>query len=485
MSATPHGAVPLVRLWASLTLVVLLCAACGLVGDGRSRSAGTEPGGGETGGVAVDQRQAAEWRRFTAALRGRWKGETLDVIGVNDPYLTAYEKVVPEFERLTGADVRTAFHPYQPTYLLETLIGDSGLAKPDIFLFDIPWVGKFATARYIEPLNSRLAKVPKDLVRYDDFFTVASDGATWKGEITGLPFAPYFNFNIYNKGLLARAGVGPPRDYDELVRVAETVTAKVAGVYGVAMNNETGAAAGQAYFEYIYNMGGRPFSSQYPGSPELYADMTPQFSSPQSIAVVELFKRLLPYEPPGKLSMEWHRRYQAFATEKAALFSSWNYDIPPLADRRTSSVGDDFGVQPVLRRPGARLVTPVGGYEMGINRRSRHKELAWDFMVWFSSPQVGARFAAAGGFPARHSVLGNPDLLKQFPYLTTLRGIAHTGFPHWLPQIPESFDVIETLGTWIAKALYGELSVEDAMARADREVGLLLKDAGYRVRDAP
>jgi hypothetical protein len=51
------------------------------------------------------------------------------------------------------------------------------------------------------------------------------------------------------------------------VRVARTVTEKVPGTAGVVLNNETGAAAGQAYFEYIHNMGGRPFPGMHPGPP--------------------------------------------------------------------------------------------------------------------------------------------------------------------------------------------------------------------------
>jgi multiple sugar transport system substrate-binding protein len=461
-------------------ITALALLACGCHGAGGSRPG---PAGEHPTGPAAAHEHARQWRAFTAGLRGKWKGRTLSVIGVDDPYISAYERIVPEFERLTGARVTTAFHPYQPTYLLENLVGRSGLATPDILIFDVPWVGRFST--YVEPLNARLAATPKALVRYDDFFAVARHGATWKGRVTGLPFAPYFLVNIYNTRLLRRAGVDrPPRDYDELVRVARTVTEKVPGTAGVVLNNETGAAAGQAYFEYIHNMGGRPFPGMHPGSPDHYADMTPQFTSPASISVVKLFKKLLPYEPPGRMSMEWHRRFAAFATAKAALFSSWNYDIGPLTDPRKSAVGGDFDVQPALRRKGVDLTTPVGGYEMGINRRSRNKDLAWDFMLWLSSPEIGARFASLGGFPARYSVLRDPGLNERFPYYRTLRRIVGTGFP-FLPQIPESYDIVETLGTWISKALYGELTVEEAMARADREVGLLLRDAGYRVRNVP
>ncbi|MFI9550738.1 extracellular solute-binding protein [Nonomuraea endophytica] len=424
--------------------------------------------------------QAEAWRTFVSGLRDKWRGETLRIISWHDN--DAAERLIPEFERLTGADVRTEFHPYQTTYLLETFLGSSRSSSQDIFVIDMPWVGKMATAEYVEPLNPYLARTPEKLVDYRDYFKVMTDGAVWDQDITGLPYTPVFVFNIYNKQLLRRAGVSPPRDFDDLVRVAAAATDKANGRYGVVMNNQTGTAVGQAYFEYIYNMGGKPFASEYPGSPDYYADMTPQFTSPQSIAVVNLFKRLLKYQPPGKLNVAWEQRFDAFAQGRAALMSTWNFDIAPLLDPKLSKVGDDFGVQPVPRKKGARLNTPVGGWQLAISRQARNKDLAWDFMVWFTSPQIGVKFASAGGFPTRYSVLGDPDLARRYPYYTILRRVVDTAFPGFRPQIPESFDVIEVLGTWIAKALYGELSTEEAMARANQDVGLLLKEAGYTVR---
>ncbi|WP_192809455.1 extracellular solute-binding protein [Actinomadura rudentiformis] len=429
--------------------------------------------------VVPASEQAKAWRTFVAGLRDKWKGKTLRVISWDDNRVAG--RLVPDFERLTGAKVKMELHPYQTTYLLETFLGSSKSSSQDIFVIDMPWVGKFAAAKYVEPLNAYLAKTPKELIDHRDFFKVMSSGAVWENDITGLPYTPVFVFNIYNNALLRRAGVKPPRDYDDLVRVARAVTERVDGAYGVVMNNQTGTAVGQAYFEYIYNMGGKPFASEYPGSPDYYADMTPQFTSPQSIAVVDLFKKLLKYQPPERMNVAWDARFDAFARGRAALMSTWNFDISPLLDPKLSVVGDDFGVQPILHKKGVTLNTPVGGWEIAINRHARNKDLAWDFMVWFTSPQVGTRFASAGGFPTRYSVLDNQELARRFPYYRILRQVVDTAFPAFRPQIPESFDVIEVLGTWIAKALYGELSTREAMIRANQEVGLLLKEAGYTV----
>lgn len=471
---------PLARLTACLAASSLAATACGAPGGSEA----PEPEEAEElfADFASSQEQGEAWEEFTSELEGKWAGETLNIVSVDDPWMPAYEEVIPAFEELTGAEINTSVFSYDATYSRELLLGDNQSSEADIFVFDMPWVGQFAGSEYVEPLDDLLEETPDELVDYDDFFQVMRDGAEWEGEIVGLPFAPYNVVNMYNTNLLDQAGVEPPRTYDDLVEVSRAVTEEVDETHGVAMNNQSGSAVGQAYFEYIYNMGGKPFESMHPDSDDYYADMTPQFTSEESLAVVELFEELLPYQPPGKLNMAWNERFNAFATGQVATISTWNYNVPEAADPETSAVVDEFEVQAPLRKDeSVELNTPIGGWEMGINRFSKQKEMAWDFMLWFTSPQIGAQFASQGGFPARYSVLNNEDLMDQYPYYTVLQDIVDTAFPAFRPQIRESFEIINTLGTWIAKVLSGELEAEEAMTRADEEIGKMLDDAGYNV----
>ncbi|MGH8793113.1 MAG: extracellular solute-binding protein [Stackebrandtia sp.] len=432
--------------------------------------------------IAGSTKQDKAWKEFTSGLRAKWEGRTLKIVNWQFANLPAWQKTIPQFEQLTGAKVETEWLSYPELYLREVSLGNSNSSAVDIFLVDMPWVGKFATSGYVEPLNEYLEKTPKALVDYNDFFEVMREGAVWEGQITGIPSAPFFGFNVYNKKLLDKAGVSPPRDFDDLRQAAQAVAEQSDGTAGVVMNNQTGSVVGQAFYEYIYNMGGKPFASEYPGSPDYYADMTPQFTSKESIAVVNLFKDLLPYQPPGKLNMEWNSRAKSFAAGEAALMSPWNDELSPLTDPRKSKVVGDFGVQPALHDSDTPLNTPVGGYEMGINRHSTQKDLAWDFTLWFTSPQTSWWLAELGGYPTRYSVLNDPDLIAKVEYYETLRQVVDTSFAAFRPQIPESFEIIEALGNWIAKALYGELSVEDAMERANQEIGTMLREAGYVVQ---
>ncbi len=117
---------------------------------------------------------------------------------------------------------------------------------------------------------------------------------------------------------------------------------------------------------------------------------------------------------------------------------------------------------------------------MGINKYGTQKSLAWDFIKWFTSPESSVTFAQDGGFPARTSALSNATLVKQYPWYNTLRDVVPTAFADCRPRISDSFTIINTLGTYISKALSGSLSAKQAMLDADHDIGTLLKSHGYK-----
>lgn len=465
---------------AALTGGILALAGCG---GGGAPTTSNPDAAKSTADFAPTEANKVAFTKLTDGLKEKYAGKTLRIIGVKDPWLPAFNAMTKEFSDLTGAQVTFENYSYDDTYSKEILLGQQRSSSTDVIMFDLPWVGQFAKTGFVEPLDDRLAAADKDLIMYDDFYKVMREGATWNGQTIGIPFAPYFIMNLYNKPLLEKAGVNPPKTIDEFQQACMTIKEKT-GVAGTAINNQTGTAVGQAYFEWIYNMGGRPFSSEAPDAAggKYYSDMTPQFSSPESKATIKMFKDLLACEPNGAANIAWQERYSSFATGQAAMISPWNYDIPPLDDPNQSAVAGQYGVQPVPVKSGVKATTPVGGWMMGINKYSTQKDLAWDFTQWFSSPAVNAAFLSKGGFSARYSVGKNPDLVKQYPWLETQAAVVDDAFPAFRPQIPEAFEIMKTLGDHIGAYLAGEKSLDQATAEADAELGALMKKSGYTVK---
>jgi multiple sugar transport system substrate-binding protein len=435
---------------------------------------------------AVGARQASPghaqlWSKFVASLKGRYSGKTLHVITINDPFVPAFQTMGNAFKSLTGASVVVDSYPYDAVYQKELLACKQHSKTYDVIVFDVPWTQAFVPCT--DHLNSRLAKEKPALIEYKDFFPVMRQAVDWHGQTIGLPFAPYFVLQHYNTKIFSALGLKPAKTLTQLVANAKAAnkSSKFPNVYGIAMNNQAGSAVGQAFFEYIYNYpGGKPFASMYPGSKDPYADMTPMFASKQGLAVINLFKQLLPHEPPGALNIAWGDRQSDFNTGKVAVVNQWDVTTPSASDPKASTVVDSHATAPFPTN--GKLVTQVGGWSMGINKYGTQKDLAWDFMKWFTSPETSVQFALAGGFPPRTSSLSNRQLLSKYAWYKTLKQVIPTAFADCRPRISESFDIINTLGTYISKALTGSMTPKAAMLAADRAVGTMLKKRGYKVR---
>ncbi len=414
-----------------------------------------------------------------------YEGKTLQVIMINDPWVPAFQKINPEFEELTGAKVVINSYDYDPTHEKQVLEGSQKSDAFDVIVLDCPWVGEFWEAGYVEDLKPYIEKSDPNEIQYDDFVEVFRVISEWKGHIVGMPFGAYFVTLDYRKDLFEKEGLTPPKTFDEWKSIAAKFTnnPNYPGMYGVAMNNQQGSPVGQAWFEYIWNVGGKPFMSCYPGSPDPYADVKPMFDSPESIEVVELFKEMLQYQPPGSLSMFWDARAQAFASGIVSMVSAWSVRTPIFLDPNRSGVADKFATAVIPAKEGVKPVPPVGGWVMGISKFSKQKELAWEYAKWFTSAEIHKKFVDVGGPPSRYSALQDPELLAKYPWFKTIEESAAMAYADCRPRIPESFEIISTVGIYVSRALSGELSAEEAMKNANEEIKALLKKGGYTMSE--
>lgn len=419
----------------------------------------------------------AKWK---AELKD-WTGKTLRIIMVADPWIDAFYGLNEEFEALTGAKVEMASYGYDQAHEKQVLEASQNSSTYDVVVMDSVWVGEFAELGFADNLNPWIEKTDSEIIAWDDYEKNFTEVSTWNGEVVGLPFSPYFINYYYRTDLFEAEGLNPPTTYDEVKKIAEKFTnnPKYPNIYGISMNNRQGSPVGQAYFEYIYNFGGKPFESTYPGSSDPYADMTPLLDSPESIAVVNYFKELLKYQPQGALNFAWDERVQLFSSGMAAQFADFDLRTPIMINPDRSVVADKLGVAMIPSKAGVDPVAPLGGYIMGMNAHSEQQELAWDYIKWFSAPDIHKKFVELSGVPARYSAMDDPELNAKYWWFPTIKEAAATSYAECRPRIPEAQEIIGIIGTWISRALTGELTTEQAMKSANSEVKTLLKSNGY------
>jgi multiple sugar transport system substrate-binding protein len=433
--------------------------------------------GGAFTGAAFADGHGVDW----AEELGDHSGVDLRIQLINDPFTTALGEIMTNFADITGANVTKDDLGYGGLYEKQILNCSQGDDTYDVLFIDGIWVGEFAEAGCIAPVEDLIAQTDETIIAWDDYIESFAGQASWDGQRQCLPIAGYWHMLHYRTDLFASAGLQPPETFADMLAAAEFFHdnpnfPELEG--GMAMNFQRGSAAGQQYFEWIYSAGGSPWVSNFVGSDDVYADLSPTLNSAEGIAMVEFFQEIAQYGPPGVENFAWDERANAFTQGKVAMINNWSVRTPLFTDPDISKVADDFGVAMFPHAEGQESVPPVGGWILCINANSNNQEAAWDFIKWFASPEVHRDFVLAGGPPSRHSAFQDEQINEEQFWTQTLYDSAKAAWPDGRPRYPGTFQVIDAIGLEVNRAIVGELPAAEALETANENVTRILRAEG-------
>src|SRR5258708_9747523 len=150
-------------------------------------------------------------------------GVTATVLTFTGPQIAEpLQRRAPEFKKLTGADITIVTVPNADLY--NTILKDqsTGTNAYQGFVLYPQWPGDFATPGYLQPLDDMI-KADKD-IQWDDvepFFRNYS--ATYSGKTYLIPLDGDFLMVYYRTDVLEKAGLKPPKTWDEYLTVAKAV----------------------------------------------------------------------------------------------------------------------------------------------------------------------------------------------------------------------------------------------------------------------
>lgn len=319
----------------------------------------------------------------------------------------------------------------------------------DVVTMDVIWTAEFAEAGYLVPLD-------RDEFAVDRFLPQPVAAATLDGTLWAIPMRVDAGLLYYRKDLLDKAGVAPPRTWEELIDQARTI-APESGVDGYVGQFDRYEGLTVNAIEAIWARGGDV----------LTADGAVAVDSREARAGVRMLADGFAsgWIPRAALTFGEEQSREAFQNGSALFLRNWPYVYRLLADPN-SPVATKFDVAPL---PGP---SALGGWNLGISSCSTHQQTARDF-IRFATTEANQRklFETAGFAPTIATLYHDPALLGRFPYLDVIRRSVASSRNR--PATPYYENVSDLVQEYLANALSNPVSADAMTARLAERLGAI------------
>lgn len=399
--------------------------------------------------------------------------KTLNILMESVPDTRYVQEMLPAFTEKTGIDVNLEIVNYAEmhTKLVPQLVSPEG--SYDLIVVDFYWVGEFAKAGWMQPLDER--------IETDSFDTSVYIPSLMDlvGKVDGTTYMlPFYNYSMgltYRKDLLAepkhqeafQAKYGmelkAPTDWDEYLKQVAYFTED----------------AGIPDFKGVVNMGLRPDPIAMEWSNYLFArgglyhdaDWNPTVATDAALQALEDYKTNIgKYGPVGAASFGFDEAFNVAAQGKAYSYLTFNMFRAVYDDPGSSEVVGKMEIAPV---PGGGL---NGAWGWSIPKSSPDPDAAWEFLKFIESPEIAKQRAALGGSATRSDVFNDPELNEKFSYYPALKELLETS--HNFPVFTYTPQFVEVLGRELSLAVTDGKDPKAALDTVQQEFTELLRKDG-------
>jgi trehalose/maltose transport system substrate-binding protein len=410
---------------------------------------------GLTAGCAATDRTKAEPGTVTLVFKhGKIAGSPgvfralLDRFEVEHPGIRVRDEALP-----SSTDLQHQF------YVISL---DGRSADFDVLSMDVIWVQEFARAGWIRDLSALLP--PQERAA---FFPGPVEAVTFEGRVYAVPWYIDAGLLYYRKDLLDKYGLPPPRTWEELVGGARTI------LDGERDPRLTGFLwQGKQYeglvcnaLEYIGSDGGSVLDRD--GRLVLAG-------APARKALAFMRDLIVRYKvsPPLVTTADEEMTRRIFGDGRAVFLRNWPYAWN-LFERQDSKIRGKIGVVPLPGFSGHAPAATLGGWQLGVNRRSRHAEAAEALIRFLTSASVQKRTALEIGYkPVRKALYRDGELLRAQPFLADLYDVFISARPR--PVTPYYLMLSQVMQPEFSAALVGLKSPETALEDAQLQMSHIL-----------
>ncbi|MFJ9944857.1 ABC transporter substrate-binding protein [Streptomyces erythrochromogenes] len=331
----------------------------------------------------------------------------------------------------------------------------SGRDRFDVLNIDVAWTSEFAAAGWISPLE-------RDRFPLDAFLRPVVDTATFDGRLYAVPYVTNAGLLYYRKDILDLAGEQPPRTWSELARQARTI-APQHGLDGYAGQFLPYEGLTVNVTEAVHSAGG-----------SILRDDGARVTVDSDGARAGL-RFLADGVREGWISREAlgykeEESRKAFQDGRLLFLRNWPY-VYADASAAGSKVAGRFGAVPLPGADGPGT-SVLGGSNLAVSAHARHPASAADLISYLTSERVQRRVLTEGSLPpVRAALYEDPELVRAYPYLPTLRESVLSAVPR--PKSPRYDQVSLAVQAVGQDVMALRQTPDEAVARLARELGVI------------
>lgn len=340
---------------------------------------------------------------------------------------------------------------------MTTDLRDGDRSRFDILNIDVSWTSEFAAQGWIRPLE-------RDRFPLDTFLKPVVGTATYDGRLYAVPYVTNAGLLLYRKDILAEEGVDPPRTWAELERAARTIAPKhgLDGYAGQFLPYE-GLTVNAA--EAVYSAGGSILGDE--------GERVTVNSEAARDGIDFLARGVREgWIPRQALTYKEEESKQAFQDGRLLFLRNWPYAYA-VASAEGSPVAGKIGAVP-LPGPDGPGTSVLGGSNLAVSTHARHPDSAARLLAYLTSEHVQRQVLTRGALPpVRADLYEDPELVRRFPYLPTLRESVRTAAPR--PKSPRYGQVSLVVQAVVRDAMAGRDTPEAAVRRLARELDAIAR----------
>jgi multiple sugar transport system substrate-binding protein len=336
----------------------------------------------------------------------------LRVLLHNDHAGKAVDALSNDFKKRTGLDLEIDLLSYK--YMLKEIKASKETGKYDVFSIDVPWIKELIAEDCIQELNEYIRDEWKltDTFQHDIF----DEYSMYNGRRHVLPYSFTSQLLFYRKDLFDKLKnkrlyydwykeeLKVPDTWEEYNKVARFFTRKFNPdsdtLYGTALGGRSFMGATSEFLPRAWAFGGDVFDKD-----------NIVIRSEACINALKNYIACFDYAHPDSSNRWWDDEAIDFSEGHSAMMVQYSDQATMLRDSNISTVVGKTGFDMV---PGG--VSLFGGWSIGMNKNSKLKDEAFEFIKWTISDDMSMPNAVLGRMIPYKSIRDSYELMAMYPW---------------------------------------------------------------------